>query len=218
MDFETYLQAFDDFLQQHTNLQDDQKKEIFCHGLTTRTMIEVRRKGPCSLATAKYRAFHSVKNQRERWVTKEAIKQVQGLSETVQNDLRSLDQGMKTRSPSPQGKLETLQRQQEQRWELAEAIRQKDEVDWMSPRLAEALQNPIPFEAPNYPMPLKELFEVLHIDLPRFATPDKEEDIISIPPTSPTIRLNHMELCHMSRNEIPEIPNDDAIYTSDNRT
>ena len=69
MDLEVYLQSFEQFLIDHPHLSDAQKKEIFCHRLTTRTMIDVLRRGPCSLATAKYRAYHSIKQQRERWVT-----------------------------------------------------------------------------------------------------------------------------------------------------
>ena len=68
MDLEVYLQSFEQFLTDHPHLSDAQKKEIFCHGLMTRTMIDVSRRGPCSFATAKYRAYHSIKQLRERWV------------------------------------------------------------------------------------------------------------------------------------------------------
>ena len=69
MDLEVYLQSFEQFLTDHPHLSDVQKKEIFCRGLTTRTMIDVSRRGPCSFATAKYRAYHSIKQQREHWIT-----------------------------------------------------------------------------------------------------------------------------------------------------
>ena len=39
--FETYLQEFDNFLTDNTYMSDVQKKETFCQGLTTRTMIDV---------------------------------------------------------------------------------------------------------------------------------------------------------------------------------
>ena len=75
MDLEVYLQSFEQFLTDHPHLSDAQKKEIFCRRLTTRTMIDVSRRGPCSFTTAKYRAYHSVKQQRERWVATVEMKE-----------------------------------------------------------------------------------------------------------------------------------------------
>ena len=106
---------------------------------------------------------------------------------------------MKTRSPLPQeqSRLEVLQRNNEQHWELAELIKQKDdhEKSPMSQELAEALQNPVPFKEPDYPSPLLDLFCTLKIEPPCFATPEDEEDITSTPPTSPNMQINHMDLC-----------------------
>ena len=41
MDLEVYFQSFKQFLTEHPHLSDTQKKEIFCRGLMTRTMIDV---------------------------------------------------------------------------------------------------------------------------------------------------------------------------------
>ena len=41
--FEIYLQEFDNFLSDNAHMSDAQKKETFCQGLTTCTMIDVLR-------------------------------------------------------------------------------------------------------------------------------------------------------------------------------
>ena len=117
MDLEVYLQSFEQFLTNHPHLSDAQKKEIFCRGLTTRTMIDVSQRGPCSFATAKYRAYHSVKQQRERWVAMVEMKEARMRH---QRD----EKAPKTRSPSPQEMQQQneLWKLREQRLELARLI------------------------------------------------------------------------------------------------
>ena len=76
----------------------------------------------------------------------------------------------------------------------------------MPPKLYRTLQTPVPFRAPNYPAPLQELFEALHIEPPWFTTPEKEDSIASTPPTT---QINHMVLCTTANNTFfPDSPND----------
>ena len=219
--FEVYLQEFDDFLINTSQLSDAQKKETFCQGLTTCTMIDVLRQGPCSFATAKFQANLSVKHQKRQWVEKTLRE-----ATTIHPDLQEVAKEIRMRPSSPQTEkqINELQKQRKQRWELAELIRQKDEdtsrpsTEPMPQELYHALQTPVPFQLPNYPAPLQELFKALHIDPPQFAMPEKEEDIASTPPTSPTVEINYM----MLRTVPHQAPSSDSqktqVYTMDDTT
>ena len=88
----------------------------------------------------------------------------------------------------------------------------------MPSELYHALQTPVPFQPPNYPAPLQKLFDALHIDPPRFATPEKEDDITSTPPASPMEQINHLVLCAASDNTSDPDEQNEQVYTSDDDT
>ena len=106
--FEIYLQEFDNFLTDNAHMSDAQKKEAFCQGLTMRTMIDILRRGPCLLATAKFRANVSVKYQKRQWVERTLRE-----ATNIHPDLREVAEEIRTRPSSSQTEKQVndLQRQ-----------------------------------------------------------------------------------------------------------
>ena len=167
-------------------------------------MINVSHQGPCSLVTAKYHTHYSVKRQKEQWVEKTMEKEK--VTCCTYPKLQGLDLGVKTQSPLPQERQQmiAIQKQHEQRWELAELIKAKDATE--PGEIAEPL-----------PSPLLDLLHALHIEPPCFATPEQDEDIASTPPTSPTMHLNHMALCVAPNDLVLFVPNNKQTYITDNQ-
>ena len=115
-----------------------------------------------------------------------------------------------------------LQKQQEQQRELAELIRQRmvaiqkqQEQGELTEPVRQTPQATKPGEvAESIPTPITDLLHTLHIEPSCFATPEEEENIVSTPPTSPKMQINHMTL----RTVPSPIPQVKQICTSDNTT
>ena len=68
------------------------------------------------------------------------------------------------------------------------------------------------------PAPLTALLDTLHIDPPRFTTPEKEDNVASTPPASPMKQINHLVLCTTSNDDPTSDLQSDQVYTLDNDT
>ena len=112
---------------------------------------------------------------------------------------------------------EELRTLREQRLELARLItvlqqqrEQKETTETTTVGLGEITEPTTP--------PLTALLDALHIEPPRFATPEKEDDITSTPPASPMEQINHLVLCTTSNDAFIPDEQNKQVYTSDDDT
>ena len=70
----------------------------------------------------------------------------------------------------------------------------------------------------SIPAPLTALLNALHINPPRFATPEKEDDIASTPSMSPMEQINLLVLYTTSNDDSTPDSQNDQVYIPDDDT